>query len=86
MSRVELAKIPSLVFYQDAHTAARRTSALPQLVCVGKPCKLFQPEVVRCVNLGGGYGTDVDWKVICETKNTLSISDEFFNSVRGRSP
>ena len=62
MSRVELAKIKSLIFYKDSYTAARRTSALPQLVCVGKPCKLFQPEVVRCVSLGG-TGTEVDWKV-----------------------
>ncbi|KAF8806995.1 DUF1183-domain-containing protein [Phlegmacium glaucopus] len=64
MSRVELAKIRSLTFYKDSYTAARRTSALPQLVCVGKPCKLFQPEVVRCISLGG-TGTEVDWK--CET-------------------
>ncbi|KIM39799.1 hypothetical protein M413DRAFT_446728 [Hebeloma cylindrosporum] len=71
MSRVELAKIPSLLFYQDAQTAARRTSALPQLVCVGKPCKLFQPEVVRCVNLGGGYGTDVDWKCEADLPDSL---------------
>ena len=62
MSKVELAKIKSLTFYKDAYTTARRTSALPQLVCVGKPCKLFQPEVVRCESLGGS-GTDIDWKV-----------------------
>ena len=62
MSRVELAKIKSLTFYKDSYTTARRTSALPQVVCVGKPCWLFQPEVVRCVSLGG-TGTEVDWKV-----------------------
>ena len=63
MSRVELAKIKSLTFYKDSYTTARRTSALPQLVCVGKPCKLYQPDVVRCVSLGG-TGTEVDWKVV----------------------
>ncbi|KXN84736.1 hypothetical protein AN958_12163 [Leucoagaricus sp. SymC.cos] len=63
MSRIELVKIPSLTFYKDSWTQARRTSAIPQLTCVGKPCKLYQPEAVRCVNLGGS-GTDVDWK--CE--------------------
>ena len=62
MSRVELAKIKSLTFYKDSYTAARRTPSLPQVVCVGKPCKLYQPDVVRCVSLGG-TGTDVDWKV-----------------------
>ena len=63
MSRVKLASIKSLTFYKDSYTAARRTSALPHLVCVGKPCNLFQPEVVRCVNLGG-TGTEIDWKVV----------------------
>ena len=63
MSRVELAKIKSLTFYKDSYTAARRTSSLPHLVCVGKPCKSFQPEVVRCINVGG-TGTEVDWKVV----------------------
>ena len=62
MSRIELAKIKSLTFYKDSYTEARRTSPLPQTVCVGKPCKLFQPEAVRCVSLGG-TGTEVDWKV-----------------------
>ncbi|KDR76293.1 hypothetical protein GALMADRAFT_68043 [Galerina marginata CBS 339.88] len=70
MSKVELAKIKSLTFYNDAQTAARRTAALPQLVCVGKPCKLFQPEVVRCINLGG-VGTDVDWKCEADLPDSL---------------
>jgi len=71
MSQVELAKILSLIFYKDAYTAARRTSALPQLVCVGKPCRLFQPDVIRCVNLGGGYGTNVDWKCEADLPDSL---------------
>ncbi|GJE85682.1 hypothetical protein PsYK624_017610 [Phanerochaete sordida] len=63
MSRVRLDKIKSLTFYQDALTAARRTDPLPQLTCIGKACRLFTPEAVRCVNIGG-EGTEVDWK--CE--------------------
>ncbi|PPQ70300.1 hypothetical protein CVT26_014585 [Gymnopilus dilepis] len=70
MSKVELAKIKSLTFYKDAYTTARRTSALPQLVCVGKPCKLFQPEVVRCESLGGS-GTDIDWKCEADLPDSL---------------
>ncbi|KAF8199598.1 hypothetical protein BJ912DRAFT_1020190 [Pholiota molesta] len=70
MSRVELAKIPALTFYKDEYTAARRTAALPQLVCVGKPCKLYQPEVVRCVNIGG-VGTDVDWQCEADLPSAL---------------
>jgi len=70
MSRVELAKIKSLTFYKDSYTAARRTFALPQLVCVGKPCKLFQPDAVRCVSLGG-TGTEVDWKCEADLPDAL---------------
>ena len=62
MSRVELAKIRSLTFHKEEKTAYRRTSPYPQLICIGKPCGLYQPEVVRCISLGG-TGVDVDWKV-----------------------
>ncbi|KAF5327667.1 hypothetical protein D9619_004868 [Psilocybe cf. subviscida] len=70
MSKVELSKITSLTLYKDAYTEARRTSAIPQLRCVGKPCRLFQPEVVRCVSLGG-VGTDVDWKCEADLPDSL---------------
>jgi hypothetical protein len=62
MSRVQLQNIPALTFYQGALTSARRADAIPQLTCVGGACKLYQPEAIRCRNLGGS-GTDVDWKV-----------------------
>lgn len=71
MSRLELSKIPSLTFYQDSLTAARRTSPVPQLVCQGAPCKLYKPEVVRCVSLPGGYGTEVDWKCEADLPESL---------------
>ncbi|KAJ3783761.1 DUF1183-domain-containing protein [Lentinula aff. detonsa] len=63
MSRVKLASIKALTFYKDELTESRRTSPIPQLVCAGKPCKTYQPEVVHCKNIGG-IGLDVDWK--CE--------------------
>ena len=62
MSRVQLARIKSLTFYKDTFTAARRTDPLPQLTCLGEPCQLYTPDVVRCVNIGG-EGTEVDWRV-----------------------
>ena len=62
MSRVALARIKSLTFYNDAVTASRRSDPIPQLNCIGKPCELYTPEVVRCVNIGG-EGLDVEWKV-----------------------
>ncbi|KAI0833778.1 hypothetical protein BC628DRAFT_50668 [Trametes gibbosa] len=63
MSRVRLDQLTSLIFYKDKLTAARRAPPVPQLTCIGKPCRLYQPDVVRCVSLGG-HDTDVSWK--CE--------------------
>ena len=62
MAKVLLSKIKSLTFYKDSLTEARRTDAISQLSCVGAPCKLYTPDVVRCENIGGA-GLDVDWKV-----------------------
>ncbi|KAF8206365.1 hypothetical protein K438DRAFT_1817060 [Mycena galopus ATCC 62051] len=70
MSRLELARIPALTFYKDSVTESRRTEPVPQLICVGKPCNLYQPEVVRCHSLGGS-GTDIDWKCEADLPSSL---------------
>lgn len=64
MARVALAEIRALTLYKDSLTLSRRGRPVPQLSCIGSPCNLFTPDVVRCENLGG-RGTDVDWKVRC---------------------
>ncbi|KAH9838682.1 uncharacterized protein C8Q71DRAFT_807720 [Rhodofomes roseus] len=63
LSKVALERIPSLTFYKDALTLSKRGDPVPQLTCVGKACRLYEPDVVRCTN-AGGHGTEVDWK--CE--------------------
>ncbi|KAK0204882.1 hypothetical protein DFS33DRAFT_705529 [Desarmillaria ectypa] len=70
MSRQQLATIPALTFYKDESTKSRRTAPIPQLTCVGKPCNLYTPDVVRCTNLGG-TGTDVDWKCVADLPESL---------------
>ncbi|KAG1839562.1 DUF1183-domain-containing protein [Suillus subalutaceus] len=70
MSRIALESIPGLTFYKNALTAARRTSPIAQLVCIGKACGLYQPDVVRCTNIGGS-GTDVDWKCEADLPSSL---------------
>ncbi|KAH7919508.1 DUF1183-domain-containing protein [Leucogyrophana mollusca] len=70
MSRIALDSIPALTFYKNSITAARRTSPIAQLICLGKPCFLYQPEVVRCKNIGGS-GTDVDWKCEADLPSSL---------------
>lgn len=62
MSRIRLDSISSLIFYKDTLTASRRAPAVQQLKCLGEPCQLYRPDVVRCVSLGGS-DTDVSWKV-----------------------
>jgi len=69
-TRVALANIPALTFYQDSMTLSQRTKPIPQLVCIGKACDLYMPEVVRCENVGG-HGGDVDWK--CEADLPKSL-------------
>lgn len=70
MSRVALASIPALTFYKDELTAARRGDPIPQLTCIGKACRFYTPDVVRCTN-SGGSGTDVDWKCEAELPEAL---------------
>ena len=62
MSRVQLQNIPALTFYKDPLTAARRSDAIPQLSCIGKAYNRYQPEAIRCTNVGG-LRYEVDWKV-----------------------
>ncbi|KAG2149088.1 DUF1183-domain-containing protein [Suillus bovinus] len=70
MSRIALESISGLTFYKNALTTARRTSPIAQLVCLGKACGLYQPDVVRCNNIGGS-GTDVDWKCEADLPSSL---------------
>jgi len=72
MSRIKLAEISALTLYQGESTSSRRGQSIPQLVCKGKPCKLFTPDVIRCVNLGG-EGTDVDWKCEADLPESLRL-------------
>ena len=82
--RVELGSIPALTLYKHADAVGRR-SRLPQLVCKGKPCDLYQPEVVRCTKLPGGSGTNIDWKVSAVGRSKYQDSLTFWLSVRGGS-
>ena len=70
MSRVALSQILSLSFYKDKPTLSRRGQPIPQLKCIGNPCRLYQPEAVRCTNLGGA-GSDFDWRCEADLPDTL---------------
>ncbi|EIW57837.1 DUF1183-domain-containing protein [Trametes versicolor FP-101664 SS1] len=70
MSRIRLDSISSLIFYKDTLTASRRAPAVQQLKCLGEPCQLYRPDVVRCVSLGGS-DTDVSWKCDADLPEAL---------------
>jgi hypothetical protein len=77
MSRVALADIPALIFYDGSEARSRRGKPVPQLTCRGKACSSYKPDVVRCTNLGGA-GTNVDWKASSKRwlyLQTILISD-----------
>ncbi|XP_044041860.1 store-operated calcium entry-associated regulatory factor isoform X1 [Siniperca chuatsi] len=63
---VLLRDVQVLTLYRDRYTAARRSSPVPQLQCVGGSagCQTFVPEVVQCQNKGWD-GVDVQWE--CKT-------------------
>jgi len=71
-SRVKLSSISTLTFYNGELTAARRTEPIPQLVCTGKPCDLYTPDVVRCENVGG-VGSEIDWKCQADLPSKLRL-------------
>ncbi|KAG9315205.1 hypothetical protein JVU11DRAFT_4335 [Chiua virens] len=72
MSRLALESIPAITFHKDSLTTARRTTPIAQLVCLGKPCATYQPEVVRCRNIGGS-GINVDWKASNQHQAALAV-------------
>ncbi|KAG8864868.1 hypothetical protein FRB96_003454 [Tulasnella sp. 330] len=72
--RVLLSSIKTLNFYADEKTAARRSSPIPQLTCIGKPCQYYTPDAIQCFNVGGS-GTDVSWK--CEAGKDLPSALRF---------
>ncbi|XP_071510963.1 store-operated calcium entry-associated regulatory factor-like [Diadema antillarum] len=64
--RVRLEDVSVLTLHNGKMTAARRSSPVPQLKCVGGTagCHEFTPQVVQCYNRGSD-GYDVQWE--CKT-------------------
>ena len=59
-----MGSLTALTLHSDRATTSRRTSPVPQLSCVGKACRYFQPEVVQCVPVGSDGANGLEWK--CE--------------------
>ncbi|KAI4894069.1 hypothetical protein NFI96_022943 [Prochilodus magdalenae] len=83
---VLLRDVQVLTLYRGRYTAARRTSPIPQLQCIGGSagCGSFTPEVVQCQNKGWD-GVDVQWECKADMDNwyrfgRVEVSCEGFNS------
>ncbi|KAL4641607.1 store-operated calcium entry-associated regulatory factor [Arapaima gigas] len=82
---VLLRDVQALTLYRGRYTAARRTSPVPQLQCVGGSagCSAFVPEVVQCQNKGWD-GVDVQWECKTDMDNAyrfgrIEVTCEGFN-------
>ncbi|KAM3623529.1 uncharacterized protein V6R79_012232 [Siganus canaliculatus] len=83
--KVLLRDVQVLTLYKGRFTAARRSSPVPQLQCVGGSagCHAFLPEVVQCQNKGWD-GVDVQWECKTDMDNAyrfgrIEVSCEGYN-------
>ena len=58
--------IRALTLQKGKMTAARRTSAVPQLTCEGKACRIYQPDVVQCTAVGDDGAGGLEWSCTAE--------------------
>ncbi|ORX36145.1 hypothetical protein BD324DRAFT_526643 [Kockovaella imperatae] len=68
-SKVLLKDVKTVLFHAGAQTVARRTEPLPQLTCIGKACKVFQPEIVQCTNMGEDDTGSTQWRCDADMPN-----------------
>jgi hypothetical protein len=67
--RVRMADVTALTFYKDQWAHGRRSSAIPQLQCVGGgACGQYEPSVVQCVRTGWD-GRDA--QVVCASGSSV---------------
>ncbi|KAK4683413.1 hypothetical protein P7C73_g6855, partial [Tremellales sp. Uapishka_1] len=69
--KVALKGVKTLTFFADKKTTGRRTSPIPQLECVGKACRGFQPQVIQCTNNGDDGAGSIQWR--CDTDLPSSL-------------
>jgi hypothetical protein len=63
--RILLSSVQTLTLYANRHTTGRRSSPIPQIICVaGNACRYISESeisVMQCVNQGSD-GLDIQWK------------------------
>lgn len=73
---VLLSKIASLTLHSGKQTAARRSTPIPQLQCIGPAnvCKLYSIDTMRCTNEGGDYDAEnVQWSCKASLPEELKL-------------
>lgn len=87
--RVKLSEIESISLSKDKLTAARRSSPIDQLKCVGSyyKCNLYAPSYVECFNKGYVAGSDQNWECKADSLDKrvkfgeIKISCEGYDSI-----
>jgi len=77
--QVLLSEVQALTFFRHRDTAARRTSPIPQLKCIGdhQLCQAkYLPSAVQCINVGLD-GIDVQWQ--CKAELDADVVFEAFH-------
>ncbi|KAL0481628.1 hypothetical protein AKO1_012456 [Acrasis kona] len=70
---VHISKIAVLTLNKNQYTTHKRTSAVPQLKCVGGSARgQYSPTTVQCINKGSD-GTSVNWKCDAEMSKKYSF-------------
>ncbi|KAJ3258856.1 Store-operated calcium entry-associated regulatory factor [Boothiomyces macroporosus] len=75
--KVLLKDIQTLTLYNGKYTTGQRSSAVPQLKCVGGDAcryKEYQPEIMQCENRGFD-GRDYQWKCTSELDEKVKLRD-----------
>lgn len=74
--KVKLKDVSVLTLLADRMTSGRRSSAVPQLRCVGGSagCHAFRPRIVQCYNRGYD-GQDVQWECKTDMDNSYRFGE-----------
>jgi len=70
--RVRLSQVSALSLYAGKTTEARRSAPIPQMSCVGGPCRDANPDVIQCRNVGSD-GYDQQWECQANLPDGISF-------------
>ncbi|KDE06331.1 hypothetical protein MVLG_03369 [Microbotryum lychnidis-dioicae p1A1 Lamole] len=64
--RIKMTSLKALTLHSGQSTNYRRTSPVPQLTCLGKECRRYEPDVVQCTAVGEDGAGGLEWSCTAE--------------------